>query len=239
MTKAVKIPVTVKMRAGWNDTERNAPTLAKMVEDAGAAAVAVHGRTAAQSYSGTADWRSGRRDRRRADDSGVRQRRLRRAGADCRADARQASKACSSAEACCAIRGSSPRPPILPPAARRAIVTLEDRGRFLLDVYRSAAARARRRGARAHVTIAGSSTRCARSGRMYTKGPRRRLAPADGDQSAESLAALIATIEASLTARASACVSAAARSCAVAQTSPSPFSAIQPLYRSGFTSSFY
>jgi len=44
------------MRAGWNDSERNAPTLAKMVEDAGAAAVAVHGRTAAQSYSGAADW---------------------------------------------------------------------------------------------------------------------------------------------------------------------------------------
>ena len=56
MTKAVKIPVTVKMRAGWNDDERNAPTLAKMVEDAGAAAIAVHGRTAAQSYSGLADW---------------------------------------------------------------------------------------------------------------------------------------------------------------------------------------
>src|SRR6266576_2594863 len=56
MTKAVRIPVTVKMRAGWNDEERNAPRLAKMVEDAGAAAVAVHGRTAAQSYSGAADW---------------------------------------------------------------------------------------------------------------------------------------------------------------------------------------
>jgi len=56
MTKAVKIPVTVKMRAGWNDEDRNAPTLAKMVEDAGAAAVAVHGRTAAQSYTGVADW---------------------------------------------------------------------------------------------------------------------------------------------------------------------------------------
>jgi nifR3 family TIM-barrel protein len=56
MTKAVKIPVTVKMRAGWNDDERNAPTLAKMVEDAGASAVTVHGRTAAQSYSGAADW---------------------------------------------------------------------------------------------------------------------------------------------------------------------------------------
>ena len=56
MAKAVKIPVTVKMRAGWNDGDRNAPTLAKMVEDAGAAAVAVHGRTAAQSYTGSADW---------------------------------------------------------------------------------------------------------------------------------------------------------------------------------------
>jgi tRNA-dihydrouridine synthase B len=56
MTKAVKIPVTVKMRAGWNEDERNAPRLAQMVEDAGAAAVTVHGRTAAQSYSGSADW---------------------------------------------------------------------------------------------------------------------------------------------------------------------------------------
>ena len=56
MTRAVKIPVTVKMRAGWNDSQRNAPELAKMVEQAGAAAVAVHGRTAAQSYSGQADW---------------------------------------------------------------------------------------------------------------------------------------------------------------------------------------
>jgi tRNA-dihydrouridine synthase B len=56
MTRAVKIPVTVKMRAGWSDRERNAPVLAKMVEDAGAAAVTVHGRTAEQSYSGFADW---------------------------------------------------------------------------------------------------------------------------------------------------------------------------------------
>jgi tRNA-dihydrouridine synthase B len=56
MTRAVRIPVTVKMRAGWNHDEINAPTLARMVEDAGAAAVAVHGRTAAQSYSGHSDW---------------------------------------------------------------------------------------------------------------------------------------------------------------------------------------
>src|SRR2546427_5989156 len=56
MARAVKIPVTVKMRAGWNDEQRNAPVLAEMVQDAGAAAVAIHGRTAAQSYSGCADW---------------------------------------------------------------------------------------------------------------------------------------------------------------------------------------
>jgi tRNA-dihydrouridine synthase B len=56
MTRAVKIPVTVKMRAGWNDGSRNAPELARMVQDAGAAAVTIHGRTAEQSYTGLADW---------------------------------------------------------------------------------------------------------------------------------------------------------------------------------------
>lgn len=56
MAKAVSIPVTVKMRAGWNDRLRNAPELARRVQDAGAAAVTVHGRTAEQSYKGTADW---------------------------------------------------------------------------------------------------------------------------------------------------------------------------------------
>ena len=56
MSKAVRIPVTVKMRKGWDDDEINAPELAKRVEDAGAKAIAIHGRTARQSYSGTADW---------------------------------------------------------------------------------------------------------------------------------------------------------------------------------------
>ncbi len=56
MVKAVNIPVTVKMRAGWNEHEINAPELAKRMEGVGAAAVAVHGRTAAQSYTGLADW---------------------------------------------------------------------------------------------------------------------------------------------------------------------------------------
>jgi tRNA-dihydrouridine synthase B len=56
MAKAVKIPVTVKMRAGWDASEINAPELARRMEDAGAAAITVHGRTAAQSYSGSSDW---------------------------------------------------------------------------------------------------------------------------------------------------------------------------------------
>jgi nifR3 family TIM-barrel protein len=56
MAKAVTIPVTVKMRAGWDAGEINAPDLAKRMEDAGASAIAVHGRTAAQSYSGFSDW---------------------------------------------------------------------------------------------------------------------------------------------------------------------------------------
>jgi nifR3 family TIM-barrel protein len=56
MTKRVKIPVTVKMRAGWNEQSINAPELARRVEGAGASAVAVHGRTAAQSYTGHSDW---------------------------------------------------------------------------------------------------------------------------------------------------------------------------------------
>src|SRR5919107_846837 len=56
MARAVKIPVTVKMRAGWDADAINAPDLARRMEDAGAAAVAVHGRTAAQSYSGVSDW---------------------------------------------------------------------------------------------------------------------------------------------------------------------------------------
>jgi tRNA-dihydrouridine synthase B len=56
MVGAVRIPVTVKMRAGWDATAINAPDLARRMEDAGAAAVAVHGRTAAQSYTGVSDW---------------------------------------------------------------------------------------------------------------------------------------------------------------------------------------
>ena len=56
MSGAVRIPVTVKMRKGWDDTDLSAPEVARQVEDAGAAAIAIHGRTARQSYSGHADW---------------------------------------------------------------------------------------------------------------------------------------------------------------------------------------
>ena len=56
MTDAVRVPVTVKMRAGWDEHAVNAPLMARMMEDAGASAVAVHGRTAKQSYKGMSDW---------------------------------------------------------------------------------------------------------------------------------------------------------------------------------------
>jgi len=56
MTRAVSIPVTVKMRSGWDDDQVNAPRVARMMEHAGASALAVHGRTAAQSYRGRSDW---------------------------------------------------------------------------------------------------------------------------------------------------------------------------------------
>ena len=118
MVKAVKIPVTVKMRAGWNDQQINAPELARRVEDVGAAAVAVHGRTAAQSYTGESDWTL--IERIAADlsipvfGSGdcVEAAADRRRGFDGRRRA-----ACSSAAARCGIRGSSRRRRQRAPAA--------------------------------------------------------------------------------------------------------------------------
>lgn len=50
------VPVTVKFRLGWEETSRNAVPFAKAMEEAGAAAITVHGRTKAQLYSGKADW---------------------------------------------------------------------------------------------------------------------------------------------------------------------------------------
>lgn len=57
VVKAVNVPVTVKMRTGWNDENRNAPRLAKIAEDLGAKMITVHGRTRAQLYNGQADWK--------------------------------------------------------------------------------------------------------------------------------------------------------------------------------------
>jgi tRNA-dihydrouridine synthase B len=55
--KAVKIPVTLKMRMGWDDSSLNAPTLAKIAEDAGIKMITIHGRTRCQFYKGKADWK--------------------------------------------------------------------------------------------------------------------------------------------------------------------------------------
>lgn len=56
MAKAVKKPVTVKIRAGFDDEHINAPEIAHVIQESGGAAVAVHGRTRQQYYSGRADW---------------------------------------------------------------------------------------------------------------------------------------------------------------------------------------
>ena len=54
---AVSLPVTLKMRTGWDDASRNAPELARIAEDAGVKMITVHGRTRCQMYKGHADWR--------------------------------------------------------------------------------------------------------------------------------------------------------------------------------------
>ena len=56
MVEACPVPITVKFRSGWNPSEVNAVEFARTMEAAGAAAVAVHGRTRAQFYRGKADW---------------------------------------------------------------------------------------------------------------------------------------------------------------------------------------
>jgi tRNA-dihydrouridine synthase len=56
MVRAVKIPVTIKIRTGWDQDSRNALDVVRAASDAGVKWVAVHGRTRAQGYSGDADW---------------------------------------------------------------------------------------------------------------------------------------------------------------------------------------
>jgi len=53
---AVNVPVTLKMRLGWDDATRNAPELARRAESAGVTLITVHGRTRCQFYKGEADW---------------------------------------------------------------------------------------------------------------------------------------------------------------------------------------
>ena len=57
VVNAVSIPVTLKMRTGWDDANRNAPSLARVAEECGIGMIAVHGRTRCQMYHGRADWR--------------------------------------------------------------------------------------------------------------------------------------------------------------------------------------
>jgi tRNA-dihydrouridine synthase B len=56
VVKAVSLPVTVKMRTGWDEQNRNAPRLARIAEACGVRLVTVHGRTRSQMYGGQADW---------------------------------------------------------------------------------------------------------------------------------------------------------------------------------------
>lgn len=56
VAKAVKIPVTLKMRMGWDHNNLNAPKIAKVAEDVGIRMITVHGRTRCQMYNGSADW---------------------------------------------------------------------------------------------------------------------------------------------------------------------------------------
>jgi nifR3 family TIM-barrel protein len=56
VANAVSVPVTLKMRLGWDDASRNAPELARRAEAAGVALITVHGRTRSQHFNGKADW---------------------------------------------------------------------------------------------------------------------------------------------------------------------------------------
>lgn len=56
VVKAVSLPVTLKMRTGWDENSRNAPTFARIAEESGIRMITVHGRTRCQMYGGKADW---------------------------------------------------------------------------------------------------------------------------------------------------------------------------------------
>src|SRR2546428_10530042 len=181
MTKAVRIPVTVKMRAGWNDGEKNASTLARIVQEAVAAAVAVHGRTAAQSYSGWADWDLVARI---ADELTIPVF----GSGDCVEPEQVIERLRSGVDGVLVGRGVLRNPWILAQAADLAAgrtpreVTLEDRGRFLLDYIdmllteRVREPEGFRHGVNAQITGHGSShhrwviNKIRALGSWYTKG---------------------------------------------------------------------
>ena len=56
VVNAVKIPVTLKMRKGWDEKNLNAPKLAQIAEDEGVKMITVHGRTRSQMFKGKSDW---------------------------------------------------------------------------------------------------------------------------------------------------------------------------------------
>lgn len=56
VVNAVSVPVTVKIRSGWDENSINAVEVAKCIEEAGASAITIHARTRSQGYSGHADW---------------------------------------------------------------------------------------------------------------------------------------------------------------------------------------
>jgi len=193
MAKAVRIPVTVKMRAGWNDAERNAPTLAKMVEDAGAAAVAVHGRTAAQSYTGSADWNivAEIADRLTIPVFG---------SGDCVEPTHIVERLQSGVDGVIVGRGVLRNPWILAQAADLVAgrppraVTLEDRGRFLL-AYIDLLAHERIDEARALTHDRWIVNKLRALAAWYTKGLEGGSRLRTAINQAESLPALVETIE--------------------------------------------
>ena len=77
VVRAVRVPVTLKMRLGWDDKSRNAAELAKRAEAAGVKLITVHGRTRCQFFKGRADWSAVREVKQRRVDSRHRQRRHR------------------------------------------------------------------------------------------------------------------------------------------------------------------
>ncbi len=57
VSNSVKVPVTLKMRKGWDDNSLNAPKIAKIAEDSGIKMITIHGRTRCQMYKGKSDWK--------------------------------------------------------------------------------------------------------------------------------------------------------------------------------------